>query len=151
MFRQREKLSDTIPMLSAAEVCVLNHVRAVMSVPHDAQESLSTERTPTLSYSLPFYHSIIDEWKGLKIVYPLLSPFIGAGIGKIEEYINKSELSRTYSLAMCKLLVPFPLIQILICSVLNPCLKVDWIEENCSVNDVQRVKRMALDAVGPLR
>lgn len=88
-------------MPSAAEVCVLDHIRAVMSVPHDAQESLSSEQTPTLSYSLPFYHSIIDEWKYLKEVYPLLSPFIDIGINKIEVYIDKSKLSRTYSLAIC--------------------------------------------------
>ena len=74
-----------------------------MSVPHDAQESLSSDSTPTLSYSLPFYHSIIDEWELLKEVYPLLSPYISIGIDKINTYINKSKLSRTYSLAICRL------------------------------------------------
>jgi hypothetical protein len=73
-----------------------------MSVPHDAQESLSSDRTPTLSYSLPFYHSIIDEWECLKDAYPLLSPFIQVAIDKVKTYINKSNLSRTYSLAICK-------------------------------------------------
>lgn len=101
-------------MLSAAEVCVLDHVRTVMSVPHDAQESLSSERTPTLSYSLPFYHSIIDEWKRLKIVYPLLSPFIGLGIKKVEDYIDKSQLSRTYLLATRKPFISLPVIHMLI-------------------------------------
>ena len=153
MFRRHEKLTDAIPMPSAAEVCVLDHVRAVMSVPHDAQESLSSERTPTLSYSIPFYHSIIDEWKCLKIVYPLLSPFIGVGIRKVEEYIDKSGLSCTYLLAMRKPFIPLPATS---CadsksSVLNPCLKMDWIEENCSVDVVNQVKNMALDAVGPVQ
>ena len=91
-------------MPSMAEVCVLHHIKTVTSVPHDAQESLSSDHTPTLSYSLPFYHSIIDEWEHLKEVYPLLSPFIQIGIRKVEEYIGKSKLSRTYSLAICKLL-----------------------------------------------
>ncbi|KAF9641828.1 hypothetical protein BDM02DRAFT_3061842, partial [Thelephora ganbajun] len=131
-FSQHPDLLDAnISIPSAAEVCVLDHIRDVMSVPHDAQESLSSDRTPTLSYSLPFYHSIIDEWEHLKKVYPLLSPLIEIGINKVESYINKSKLSRTYLLA----------------TLLNPCLKMDWIEKNCSTNDVQKTKRMALDMV----
>ena len=110
MFSKRPNVSDAdIAIPSVAEVCVLDHVRAVTSVPHDAQESLSTERTPTLSYSLPFYHSIIDDWEHMKEVYPLLSPFIEIGIRKVEEYVGKSKLSRTYSLAICKLLYLSPL------------------------------------------
>ena len=89
-----------------AEICVLDHIRVVVSVPHDAQESLSSERTPTLSYSLPFYHSVIHKRGHLKEVYPLLSPFIEIGIRKVEEYIGKSKLSRTYLLAICKLFSP---------------------------------------------
>jgi hypothetical protein len=100
-FSKRPNLLDVVPIPSAAEVCVLDHVRAVVSVPHDAQESLSSDSTPTLSYSLPFYHSIIEEWRLLKEVYPLLTPFIDLGINKVETYINKSNLSRTYSLAIC--------------------------------------------------
>ena len=79
-----------------------------MSVPHDAQESLSSEHTPTLSYLLPFYHLVIHEWEHLKEVYPLLSPFIEIGIRKVEEYIGKSKLSQTYLLAICKLFLPPP-------------------------------------------
>lgn len=73
-----------------------------MAIPHDAQESLSSDRTPTLSYSLPFYHSIIDDWEELKGVYPLLYPFIKPGIEKVKEYVEKSKFSRTHSLAICK-------------------------------------------------
>ena len=100
MFSKRPDISDVnIPIPSAAEVCVLDHIRTVMSVPYDAQESLSSDCTPTLSYSLLFYHLIIDDWENLKEDYPLLSPFIGIGVNKVDAYINKSKLSRTYSLA----------------------------------------------------
>lgn len=91
-----------IPIPSTAEVCVLDDVQKVTSIPHHAQEALSSEHTPTLSYSLPFYHAVIDEWKHLKCGLPLLSPYIEIGIAKVEEYIKKSRLSRTYSLAVCK-------------------------------------------------
>ena len=103
IFAERPNQSDVdISMPSAAEVCLLDHIRTVMSVPHDAQESLSSDSTPTLSYSLPFYHSIIDEWERMKGLYPLLSPFITIGINKVNGYIDKSRLSRTYSLAICQ-------------------------------------------------
>lgn len=92
-----------IKLPSAAEVCVLNHIHMVTSVPHDAQESLSSQLTPTLSYSLPFYHSIVDDWEDLKKVYPLLAPIISIGIRKVKQYINKSQLSQAYLLAICEL------------------------------------------------
>jgi len=109
-----------------------------MSVPHNAQESLSSERTPTLSYSLPFYHSIVEDWEHLKQVHPLLSPFVEIGIRKVEEYVNKSKLSRTYLLAVCKPPLPFNITHVLTerVLVLNPCLKMKWIEKNCSTEDV---------------
>ena len=139
----------TIP--NTAEVCVLDHVRVVMLVPHLAQESLSSQRTPTLSYSLPFYHSIIDQWGGLKQTYPLLSPYIVVGIKKVEEYVGKSKHSQTYLLAVCKSLFSFQVVSMLTpwLPVLNPCLKIGWIEKNCSVDDVQRAIQMVLHAVSP--
>jgi hypothetical protein len=78
-----------------------------MSVPHDAREALSSERTPTLSYSLPFYHSVVDEWERLQQAYPFLSGVIGVGIQKVGDYVHKSNLSQTYLLAVCKSLPPF--------------------------------------------
>ena len=121
-------------------------------MPHRAQEALSYERTPTLSYSLPFFHAVVEEWKHLKGVYPLLSPYIEIGIRKVEEYINKSKHSQTYLLAVCQ--SPFLFYTAHIFTpwllVLNPCLKMNWIQENCSVDGIQKTKRVALDAVGPV-
>ena len=88
---------------SAAEVVLLYDIRRVTSIPHAAQESLSSESTPTLSFSLPFYHAITDKWEHLKQDLPLLSPYIELGIRKVKEYINKSKLSQTYLLAVCGL------------------------------------------------
>lgn len=95
-----------------AEECVLSHIQEVTLIPHRAQEALSSERTPTLSYSLPFYHSVILKWRDLEQAHPLLAPYIEVGVMKVEEYVGKSKLSRTYLLAVC-LLLPLPS---LICS-----------------------------------
>jgi hypothetical protein len=94
-------LEANITIPSAAEVCVLDHIRAVASIPHDAQEALSSDHTPTLSYSLPFYFSVIEDWEDQKALFPLLAPIIDIGIRKIKEYIGKSTLSQMYLLAIC--------------------------------------------------
>jgi len=67
----------------------------------------------TLSYSLPFYHSIVDDWECLEQVHPLLSPFVEIGIRKVDEYVNKSKLSRTYLLAVCESPFPFNVTHVL--------------------------------------
>ena len=132
-----------------AEVCVLDHIRVVTSVPHLTQESLSSQRTPTLSYSLPFYDSIISKWGDLKQVYPLLSPYIQIAIQKVEQYVGKSKRSRTYLLAVCRPPFSFKFISMLTWRllVLNPCLKMEWIETNCSQDDVQRTMQIVLNMV----
>ena len=99
-------LDSNIVVPSAAEVYLLNDIQTVMSVPHAAQESLSSEHTPTLSYSLPFYHAISDKWERLKQDYPLLSPYIEIGIQKVKGYIKKSRFSQTYLLAECESPLP---------------------------------------------
>ena len=91
---------------SATEIYLLTDIWTVMSVPHAAQESLSSENTPTLSYSLPFYHAITDKWEHLKQNHPLLSPYIEIGIQKVKEYVNKSKSSQTYLLAVCEASFP---------------------------------------------
>ena len=123
-----------------------------MSVPHDAQEALSSERTPTHSYSLPFYLSLICQWEDMKQNYPLLSPYIQIGISKVGEYVNKSKLSRTYLLAICKQPPPFERSTLTVVSlVLNPCLKAQWIKENCPESDYTRVCDTAIEMVRPVQ
>lgn len=87
-------------MLGKAAVCVANHVREVVEIPHLAQELLSTDRTPTLAFSLPIYDRIITQWESKQQQYPLLSPSIQVGIAKLKEYIAKTQESRIYAFAI---------------------------------------------------
>ena len=84
-------------VLDKAQVCVAEHVREVVEIPHLAQELLSTDRTPTLAFSLPLYDKIIHQWELKQQQYPLLSPSIQVGIAKLKEYIAKTHESRTYA------------------------------------------------------
>jgi hypothetical protein len=141
--------SANLAIPNAAEVCLLQHIHAITMIPYAAQESLSTSSTPTLSYSLPLYHSVVAKWEDLKYDYPLLAPYIEVGIRKVAKYVDKSRLSRTYLLAVCKLYLFCDIGYVLtpLFPVLNPCLKMKWVENNCPTGTVQEMKTMALDAV----
>lgn len=87
-------------MLNKAAACVAGHVHEVFEIPHLAQELLSTDRTPTLAFSLPIYDKIITQWESKQQQYPLLFASIQAGIAKLKEYIAKTQESRIYAFAI---------------------------------------------------
>ncbi|CAE6411444.1 unnamed protein product, partial [Rhizoctonia solani] len=93
---------------------VLYDIKTVLSLAHRVQELLSSDKTPTLSYALPLYHALIDQWRHLQSTLPALSHAIGAGIKKIEDYIARVRLSPAYVVAMA----------------LNPSIGYRWIDEN---------------------
>jgi hypothetical protein len=80
---------------------------------------------------------------------PTPFPHIEIGIREVEEYIDKSKLSRTYLLAVCQPLFFMNIAHVITQWVLalNPCLKVNWIEKKSSADDVQRTRKMALNVV----
>lgn len=103
MFASRPKQKDSEPrslVLNKAQVCVAKHIREIIEIPHLAQELLSTDRTPTLAFSLPVYDKIIHEWEIQQQKYPLLSLSIQVGIAKLKEYIAKTHESRIYTFAI---------------------------------------------------
>ena len=87
-------------MLSKAGVCLVRHVHEVVEIPHLAQELLSSDRTPTLAFSLPVYDKIITQWESKQQQYPLLFPCIQMGIAKLKEYIAKTHESQAYAFAI---------------------------------------------------
>lgn len=93
--------SEVPPLvLNEAEVCVVKHVHEVVEIPHLAQELLSSDRTPTLAFSLPIYDKIIRQWELKQQEYPLLARHIQVGIAKLKEYVAKTQESRIYAFAI---------------------------------------------------
>jgi hypothetical protein len=86
-------------VLNKAGVCVAEHVREVVEIPHLAQELLSSDRTPTLAFSLPVYDRIITQWESKQSKFPLLFTPIQVGITKFKEYIAKTCESQVYAFA----------------------------------------------------
>ena len=87
-------------VLDKAQACVVRHIHEVVEIPHLTQELLSTDRTPTLAFSLPVYDRIIRQWELKQRQFPLLSHSIQVGISKLKEYIAKTHESRIYAFAI---------------------------------------------------
>jgi hypothetical protein len=100
-FASRTKQADSeLPslVLNRAQVCVVEHIREVVEIPHIAQELLSTDRTPTLAFSLPVYDKVVSQWEAERQQYLFLAPSIQVGVAKLKEYIAKTRESRIYAL-----------------------------------------------------
>lgn len=103
MFASRPKQADSnlqSLVLTQVQATVVEHVREIVEIPHLAQDLLSSDQTPTLTFSLPIYDKIVSQWEIKQKEYPLLSAPIQAGISKIKEYIAKTQESRIYAFAI---------------------------------------------------
>ncbi|KAJ7440177.1 hypothetical protein FB451DRAFT_1344143 [Mycena latifolia] len=117
--------------LSPITLKVLQDIRRFLQVPHIVQEIVSSEKTPTLSIVLPMYEKLIVMLKDLAKDLDELSLGINTTIRKLEEYLNMSQRTRMYALAM----------------VLNPTIKLQWLHDNWSAKDFVTAKNGIRSAV----
>ncbi|KAJ2973106.1 hypothetical protein NUW54_g12126 [Trametes sanguinea] len=117
--------------LTDAELDVLKQIYQVLEVAHDAQQLVSSERTPSLSIALPAYELVLVAWKQLRLDLPHLRHYIDRGIEKIQEYVYKSRKSRIYALAIA----------------LNPAFKLEWIRQHWSAEAAAQAESWILDTV----
>ncbi|KAJ7235800.1 hypothetical protein C8J57DRAFT_1088647, partial [Mycena rebaudengoi] len=118
-------------LFTPMEYQVLHDIQAILLVPHAAQELLSAEKTPTLSVALPAYELLLNSWLHLQTELPMLKHYIGVGIDKIQEYVDKGRKSRIYALAM----------------IINPTIKMEWIDEHWPAEDAANAEVWIIDGV----
>ncbi|KAF5344011.1 hypothetical protein D9758_012912 [Tetrapyrgos nigripes] len=82
----------------------------IWQVLHSFQEQLSGEKTPTLSFALPGYDTMIAKWEHMKNKLLQYASVIDAGIAKLHRYHDHADKSDVYMLAM----------------IVNPSIKLDW-------------------------
>lgn len=105
---------------------VLYDILDVLSLAHRTQELLSSDKTPTLSLALPLYHALIDRWHDLQSKRPALSHAIGAGIRKLEAYLEKTRSSPAHIVAMA----------------LNPSIRYEWIDQNWTPDEALNAREV---------
>lgn len=92
--------SDRALLLSPAELRRLNQIRHFLQIPHAIQESISAEKTPTLTVALPAYEHLLTLLKGFKTLNPEIGDAVQASIEKLEEYFEKTRQTPIYAVAM---------------------------------------------------
>lgn len=75
-------------------------IRRILYVFHCVQEIVSAEKTPTLCVVLPLYERLITMLTELGKVMPHLAFAIEAGVVKLREYLNYSDNTKMYTLAL---------------------------------------------------
>ena len=86
--------------LTSDDLRVLADIRDFLAIPHDVQQLLSNEKTPTLSNVLPAYEELLCMLKDSVNDFPHLSQAIEVAVSKIEEYVCKAQKTRAYTLAI---------------------------------------------------
>ncbi|EUC58850.1 HAT family dimerization protein, partial [Rhizoctonia solani AG-3 Rhs1AP] len=115
-FAFRTQLDAIIPVLDHKQFEVMQDLISVLRIPHNAQELLSSEKTPTLALAVPLYETIILTWEKLAVSIPELSHAISCGIDKLQEYLDLARNVPVHTLAM----------------FLNPVIKLTWFQDNWS-------------------
>ncbi|KAK0502611.1 hypothetical protein EDD18DRAFT_1065161, partial [Armillaria luteobubalina] len=69
-------------------------------IPHQIQEHLSAEKTPTLCDMLPAFEAVSALWKAQRQEFPGLSHAIDAGLEKLSEYTELAHDVPAHMLAM---------------------------------------------------
>ncbi|TFY53942.1 hypothetical protein EVG20_g9907 [Dentipellis fragilis] len=118
-------------LLSPHERKVLRDLYYILRLPHRTQELLSSENTPTASYTLVVYEILIHGWQNLKTSLPHLRVSIDAGINKLREYIQYARSTQVYGLSM----------------IVNPIMKFDWIKTHWTVEEKKQARDSIADAM----
>jgi hypothetical protein len=86
--------------LSAKQYEVLNDIRMFLRIPHQAQQILSAEKTPTLCLALPLYERMISMFKNLERARPKIAHAVRSARVYLEDYLALSRKTRAYGLAI---------------------------------------------------
>ncbi|KAG5633628.1 hypothetical protein H0H81_006433, partial [Sphagnurus paluster] len=124
---EQEKYQDLSYLsLYDSELKTLCEIKQFLEIPHAVQELVSAERTPTLTVALPAYEQLLAMFKLFKN-NPLdanIIEAIDASIEKLETYLEKTRNTRVYAIAL----------------MLNPTIKLEWLERNWSTEEVEKAK-----------
>jgi hypothetical protein len=107
--------------LTDVEWNTLQDIKAILAVPHAAQQTMSKETTPILSGSIPAFEMFMLSWEQLAEKIPCLKPFINEGLKwalKYYEWMNRTD---AYVVAM----------------IINLAVRTSWIKETLGRRLVQ--------------
>ena len=79
---------------------MLQDIREFLSYPHEVQQAVSAEKTPTLTHVLPLYEKLALLYRLAARKLPELHGAINAAHAKLNKYLKLTQTTRIYALAM---------------------------------------------------
>ncbi|KIJ18794.1 hypothetical protein PAXINDRAFT_70562 [Paxillus involutus ATCC 200175] len=110
---------------------VIQDMEVVLEVPHAAQQCMSGESLPLLSHAVPSFETFVAQWEHLSLNFPRCTPFIKAGLDYARTYYCRMGKTNAYAIAM----------------LVDPCIRLTWIETHWAQADINRVKEMIVTMV----
>ncbi|KAI0060763.1 hypothetical protein BV25DRAFT_1806882, partial [Artomyces pyxidatus] len=90
-------------VLTPTDYEVLSDIRNFLSIPHETQQELSFEQTPTLPHVIPSYELLVTMLRDAQVTLPRIRPAIQEAIRKIEEYMNIERQKPIYAVSISEI------------------------------------------------
>lgn len=134
--------------LNAKHTDVTNNICFFLSFFNVTQETLACEKTPTLPFVLPSIEALISALHYLpKKGYGNLMHAVYTSIKKLEKYREECRSSHLYMLAMGMYILLSALHLLADCSVLHPGVKLHWLADMWSDEELDEARNVTLAAV----
>jgi hypothetical protein len=78
------------------------HLTISHQAPHAAQQKLSSETTPSLSYAVPAFEEMIKSWESIGLHVPHCKPIVDIGLTWASKYTDQMGATHAYAVAMCQ-------------------------------------------------
>jgi hypothetical protein len=105
---------------------------------------MSGESTPLLSGAVPAFETFMAQWEHLCDVAPRCSPYIEVGLRWARSYYTRMGKTRAYAISMRKSLFSIYALNLLtVRLVVDPTIRLTWIDEHWSSSEADNVRRMA--------
>ena len=109
---------------------------------------MCAERTPILSNAIPAFEMFMSAWEQLGTRVPRLEQYTGIGLDWALKYYKKMDSTRAYVVAMSKWIWFFFFsFQNKLALVLNPTMRMTWIQKNWEKNYIDTATKMIKDLV----
>ncbi|THH30687.1 hypothetical protein EUX98_g3511 [Antrodiella citrinella] len=130
-------------LLTENELRVLRDIHRLLKLPHRVQELLASEKTPTLALVLPAYEKLIKTLRIMETsrAHQKLGHAIAVAALKLEKYLAKTR-STPLILAIA---------DIVSLLVLNPTIKLQWLQDNWVLEDVEKARKWVIEAMTEYR
>lgn len=108
---------------------------------------MSSESTPILSRAIAYFEMFMTEWEKLGERHPILKPWTQIGLRWATKYYIRMDETSAYVVTMCKFNSQVTTLLLTFHLVLNPAMRVSWIEEQWDTKYIQSAKAIVLELV----